>query len=153
MSLADLIAGVGLLVLVAFVWIARRAKPIGTHPYRWGTYLGLLTTAVGGGMALLTLIQPDVLSGLLIGTLSVFLLTAGVGILRHRRFGVIALLVTPLAWALVVVTHPVTASEPAVSTLAGTTLAGGWILTLPNVPYFRKRWQVMTDEGVPVAGQ
>ena len=143
MSLGDLIVGIELLVPVVSVSIARRAKPLGPHRYRWGTYVGLVTTAVGVGMVLLTFIQLDALSGFLFGVLSGSLLGAGVGLLCRRRFGVIALLAAPLVWALVAGTHPAVAPAG----VAWNTLAGGSILTLPNVPYFWKRWQAMAAVG------
>src|SRR5580692_1706601 len=82
-----------LVFLGASIWISLRAKPLGSMPYRWGAYLGMMAA----WMSLVSLVSSvpaavggHVLGGLALGMLTVLGAVSSFGILRRRKFGVVA---------------------------------------------------------------
>jgi hypothetical protein len=94
--------GLILLLIAIVVWFSLKAKPIGTLPYRYGTFVGivygltaavlLISTIKGLPNSVFGRSRPLMyMSGQALGALSVsgVLISISVGLLRRRRFGVI----------------------------------------------------------------
>jgi hypothetical protein len=84
---------VGLVFFCVSIWVSVTAKPLGNMPYRWGAYIGM----VAAWMSLVSIVS-DVLAlggghlagGSALCTVAVLAAVSSVGILRRRRFGVVA---------------------------------------------------------------
>ena len=135
----------------AAIWVSVRAKPIGDRPYRWGTYVAILTGMMGLMFFVSTLFVPTQYStsdiseqalAAMIGMLSV--LTA-FGLLRRLRFGIVMFVA---ACVLMIIAFPigeVISKQP--FTAQG---QAGWVITILPAPimlattgYFKKRWRLM----------
>jgi len=128
----------GILILLhAPVWPAMRAKPLGPLPYRWGCYVGIQSFLASAVL----LVEAYSFAGnhpLLAAASAlqaVLLASAGIGLLRRRRWGVACLFAGYL-------------TREAVPAMAGSGSAFiGLIATLIflgiNLLYFGKRWTWM----------
>ena len=86
--------------MVAAIWPALRAKPLGSQPYRWGTYVAI--TVVWPTFWLIVSSVDEVTAGRPRGALVLSLVagvyaTASVGLLQRRKFGVVALCMACMA--------------------------------------------------------
>jgi hypothetical protein len=132
------------------IWSAEDAQPLAGLSYKWGTYVALMSGAVSIAVPLNFLLLDLLSSSLALGLVTVILAlivavpfaTASIGLLRRRRFGVVAFLVTGTLLQCLT----------AASTLGGGSKARlGILITLlvfviPNYIYFAKRWSLMARE-------
>jgi hypothetical protein len=87
------------------LWVALRAKPLGGMPYRWGTWVGMETAWMAAVLVFFCVregLARGSIAVLALAPLSVLALIAAVaaiGILQHRRFGVVAFVCTYLLFA------------------------------------------------------
>jgi hypothetical protein len=133
-----MVAAAFIVVWVLPIWFSVKAKPIGTRPYRWGTYVGILSGLCTLPLALLgwkVFLTGNVLNMLIFCILVVCGLLACAGILRRRRFGPVMF---PLFFLLVLAIG----NSPSPSA-AGNAL-GILILVGVTSVYFGKRWRFMT---------
>jgi hypothetical protein len=147
------------------LWLASRAKPLGTMPYRWGTWVGLQTAWMAVTLIISCLTVRAGASLVSTAALSVLALTAAAasfGILRHRRFGVVAfvctyLLLIPIGpfldtapgqpYVITIRENPLTGFHSSMSLptiIAILSTAGYFICT---VIYFKRRWPLMINPG------
>ncbi len=146
---AQVQALVGLVILaVIFVWakhhpgrvIIQKVNGDRILPYRYGTYCGWvailsgLFVALGVAVAVRESDWPQVWFSVLLGTLA---LVAGVGLLKLRRFGVIAFFMFCIL-RLILKTAELQGGGWKVGFFVAASL-GAFIL--PNVIYFKNRWR------------
>jgi len=135
------------------IWISEKAKPLAGRPYRWGTYVGIMSGVAAAAICLFALIFSVVLGGFGF-VLAILVVTpftvASVGILRRKRFGVIVFLAMWAITVLAMCAGPVltlfggkVSGEVAVRAGALGALALG-LLVVPNCIYFAKRWKLMS---------
>ena len=95
----------------AAIWISQKAKPLGTHPYRWGLYIGLTTA----WMSLWLAISAIRGSGPHTLLRWILFLTAGcaaissLGILCRKRFGMVPL---AISYAMLILISPFVEPAP-----------------------------------------
>jgi hypothetical protein len=146
------------------IWVSLKAKPLGNLPYRWAVYVGMISAWMS-----LVLIVSSVLglmgghwvgaSALLVDGLLAAL--SSFGILRRRKFGVVAL---GFAYLLLILIAPylapmpdrpfllvVTGQAPSITELARQAISFPWVLSLSftaaylacTFVYFKNRWKWM----------
>lgn len=144
LGVPELLALLGIGLMVIPVLIALRAKPLGPLPYRWGVYLG-----VGSLLALLAVplqlasiaydnSRTQQLFSLLFGLCSG---SAAIGILLRKKWGVPPMLLCDLVlvvWPDGV--DPNSAAEPVWVWLMRLFFA---VFLAVNVLYFRRRWKYL----------
>jgi hypothetical protein len=133
-----------LLIEVVAIWIALKAKPLGTLPYRWATYLAIEFGLVG--IALLASSALAVLKGSIVGLLlflfaaTLFLLSA-FSLARRKRLGVIAAICGE-AYLIILGLANAAKAAPTNNRNSGSILLMVVLLVI-NILYFRKRWSLM----------
>jgi hypothetical protein len=127
------------------IWISSRAKPLLDKPYRWGTYVGLIT-ALAGLLCLSTFFSFFSASDIWGQGVSAFLCicatVCSIGILRRRRFGVVMFVITYLG---VIMENPLLLalrSLPTTSIQKGESLPT-LVFLVTTTFYFMKRWALM----------
>ena len=126
-------------VIFVPIWIALKAKPIGSLPYRWGLHLGIWNAIGSFGslcLAFSAFGKRAVSEGVGFVILAVLLAVAAVGLCRRKRWGVVVFIVT-CAWFLVV--PPILTEQASQVAEAVPALA----LLIVNIVYFKKRWKLM----------
>lgn len=136
------LAAVALIVIVGGpIWFAVKARPIGSLPYRWGTYVGiwgvLLSIVLLGASIKATEGHGSPGVGLLI-TAAEF--AGAVGVLRRKRWGVVLLLTNQTAIILISASVNDLDVRPSfsrsVASLVGIAL---------NIWYFGRRWTLLSQ--------
>ncbi len=151
-----LVLGMILIVQGIPIWISVNAKPLGDRPYRWGTYVGIITALVGIILLLTSnRLIPAFLDGNVIGpSLIVCLLVCAalcsIGILRRRKFGVVMFVITYLALIMVGPFLDAMRNQPATPRQQGQSFPVLVFLVITTI-YFKKRWRLMTSTTPPVA--
>ncbi len=123
---------------IAAIWIALKAKPLGSFPYRWGVYVGLMALigTIVTAPSLLPAYGPvesAIFVGLGAATCS--------GILLRKKFGVVALGLmysAPIGKPLLTVAAP-----PGGLAGLGVVLTAFAIFALVNAIYFKHRWALL----------
>jgi hypothetical protein len=143
-EIIQLTAGVAVLLWIGVcVGIARKAKPLGQLPYRWGIWMVMKEAATAVVCLLLTVIElshtPIVFSALayylLLGLLSGF---AAVGLFSRQRYGVV---LAVGGYALLALCSLTDNMRP---------VFGFGSLAIINFLYFRKRWPLMGHPEIPL---
>ena len=119
------------------IWLTIKAKPIGDRPYRWGTFIGVMT-----GMCTLPimLLGWRVFASDKAGNITAFTITVGCGllacsgILRRQKFGPVFF---PFFYLLLMALGNKPSPTQGASALATLIMVG---LTCV---YFSKRWRFM----------
>jgi hypothetical protein len=148
------------------LWIALKAKPLGPMPYRWGTWVGMQIAEE----SVLLAISTARLGASLVLTAALYILAvmsaiASCGILRRRRFGVVAFVCTYL---LLIPIAPFVDSVPGqpfqviavreaplTSFVSRISLPTVFVVLLPavyvacTVIYFKIRWPFMKNKNIP----
>jgi hypothetical protein len=153
-----------LVFLGASIWISLRAKPLGSMPYRWGAYLGMMAA----WMSLVSMVSSvpaavggQVLGGLALGMVAVMGAVSSFGILRRRKFGVVAfglaygalILISPLVepmqdqpFLLAIRDQPASLSELARQSALFPSIVSivvAVVYFVVTIVYFKKRWALM----------
>jgi hypothetical protein len=154
------VAVYSLLQIVFFVlalWAASRAEPLGGMPYRWGTWVGVVTVgqAVGAVISCITAVGASLVLIAALYTLALTAAVASFGILRRRRFGVVAFVCTHLLGALILPFVDAVPGHPYAVTMRKAPLTGlvltiflilvliGAVFFVCTVIYFKRRWALM----------
>lgn len=157
----------GILNLIFYgvsIWISQNAKPLGDMPYSWGMYVGMISAWMS--LPLIVSSIPALAGGHLLGGSVLFIdallaAVASLGILRRRKFGVVAL---GLAYAVLIFTSPYLAPMPdrpflfvisnqpsSMTELASQAISFPWVISLGftaaylvcTFVYFKNRWESM----------
>ncbi len=134
-----IIIAVILAAVIIPIWIARKAKPIGTLPYRWGTYLGVSTAVWAIWMLLFAaFIKNNSEARFVFLGFTALSLATSFGLLKRYRWGVIVFFV--LVLPVVFFTR-----LPGPTNLFGPLINWGLeaVALLCSAVYFRKRWDVL----------
>jgi hypothetical protein len=143
-------AFMGVMVLVVQVipiWISVKAKPIGEKPYRWGTYVGIITGFVGASFVLTLWSASDIYGRESGVALCASAILCSVGILRRRKYGVIMFVTTYLLLMMSVPFMTAMRHESVSPQQQGQDLPVLVFLGL-TIGYFVKRWRLMGKAAV-----
>lgn len=164
---------VGLVFFGASIWVSLRAKPLGSMPYRWGAYVGM----VAAWMSLVSIVSDvfalgggHLAGGSALCVVAVLAAVSSVGILRRRRFGVVGfalvytalILISPFTepirgqpFLLEIRNRPASLAELAREITSFPRLVSivlAVVYLAATFAYFRKRWVLMgSDGGTPGA--
>jgi drug/metabolite transporter (DMT)-like permease len=135
-------AGIILVVQVIPIWISVKAKRIGGKPYRWGTYVGIITGLFGAVFASGRLSASDNYGREIRIALCVSAILCSVGILRRRKYGVVLFVITYLLLMMAVPFISAMRDEPLTPQQQGQSFPTLVFLGL-TTGYFVKRWRLM----------
>jgi hypothetical protein len=141
------------IALIGLMVFSMRAKPLGDLPYCWGTWLGISNGLFGLAFLLVSFFVPTAVSGsnlfaaiLFVGPFAL----VSFGLLRRRRFGVVAFFVVNLLFCVIGVlldwSHHASALEPYDPMQALLILIPSAIFLGANWSYFDKRWKFMSKD-------
>jgi hypothetical protein len=129
--------------VVVPIWIAMKARPLGSLPYRWGVYTGIqmaITAVVLFVLGFSTLGRRAAVAGSILVLIGIVAALGAMGTLRRKRWGallsivmLVVLLVVPFFSA---VSYAPQTQQPwqAIPIL---------IVLIVNVFYFKKRWRAL----------
>jgi len=125
------------------IWISVKAKPLAGQPYRWGTYVGIITGLAGASFLLITL-PPEIDvyakgAGAVMGLCSI---VCAVGILRRRKYGAVMFVITYVLIIMVVPFLDAVRNRPVNPQQRGQALPTLIFLIMTTV-YFKRRWNLM----------
>lgn len=126
----ELVLLLAVALVVVPIWISQKAKPLGGLPYKWGTFMGIVTAMLAISLGTTMLIGNAPISLLELGLAGVLIacaLAGAVGTLRRRQWGAIAILLAYL---------PLAVAGPSY-------ILGVLLLSVGNALYFKKRWTLM----------
>ena len=145
--------------------IALKAKPIGPMPYRWGTWVGMVTAWQTVPLVIwcVTARLGAVLTAAL-GIQALMSAIASFGILRRRRFGVVAFVCTELLLILILPFVDSVPGQPHLIAVREAPLTSFASISVPTVIgvlselvyvactviYFNIRWPFMKNQNIPV---
>jgi hypothetical protein len=135
-------AGMVLMVQVIPIWISVKAKPIGGKPYRWGTYVGIITGFVGASFVLALWSASDIYGREVGVALCASAILCSVGILRRRKYGVIMFGTT---YVLLIIAAPFMTAmrHQSVSSQQQGQVFPVLVFLGLTIGYFVKRWRLM----------
>jgi hypothetical protein len=124
------------------IWISVKAKPLAGLPYRWGTYVGIITGFGALAFLLITLV-PNIGAyekgiGAVVGLCST---VCCIGILRRRKFGAVMFVI---AYTLMIVVGPflsILRDQPLTAPVQ--TVLAQLVFLIMTTIYFQRRWHVM----------
>jgi uncharacterized membrane protein YeaQ/YmgE (transglycosylase-associated protein family) len=136
------VVGIILVVQVIPIWISMRAKPLIYRPYRWGTYVGIITGIIGAYWASMLFSASDIYGRETGIALCCSAVLCSVGILRRRKYGVIMFVTTYLLLIMAVPFMRAMRNEPLTPEQQGQSFPTLVFLGL-TLGYFVKRWPLM----------
>lgn len=92
-ALGILVAVIPLSLVVFMLWVSVKAAPLQGRPYRWGTYIGCTSALAALSFALVAVasLEDNNVAGVVIAAfMAVSFGVCGVGLMRRRKFGVVA---------------------------------------------------------------
>ena len=127
------------------IWFSIKARPLGPLRYRWGTFVGIWSLLLSFGL-LGTMLNNRKDSELPIVTIIPALgIVGAIGVLRRKRWGVVAYLASQTAFALLAILVQDSNESLSPALRATAPIVGIGI----NLWYFGRRWRLLSS---PVCG-
>ena len=142
-----LAVGITLAFQGGLIWISVKAKPLGDKPYRWGTYVALISGLAGLSFLLITATSGDVYGkacGAVVGTAGAL---CCIGLLRRRKLGVVMFYVTYVSLFLVGPFLDTVRDQPVEPQKQGQGLPVLIFVVLTGI-YLKKRWSLMRKANI-----
>ena len=140
----EAVGGLSFIVgVVVPIWIAMKARPLGSFPYRWGVYTGIqmaITAVVLLALGFSALGRRVVVASSILMLIGIICALGAVGTLRRKRWGALLSLVM---LALLIVVPFFSAFNYTPQTQQPWQAIPILIVLIVNVFYFKKRWRAL----------